>query len=96
MIGKDSNDKKTNSFEVSNVESNETSRKKPKLRIMHISDNVLPTLGGLERAVDTISNSWADDGHDVFVVSSEKSSLPKTEKVRENLTVFRLPLLTAR
>ncbi len=66
------------------------------LHIMHISDNLLPTLGGLERAVDALARSWVTDGHTVTVVGAQHPSAPDAEEPLPGMAVRRLPLGLAR
>ena len=67
-----------------------------RLKIMHISDNFLPTLGGLERAVNALATSWAADGHSVTVVCARNPNAPDNEDRENGVKIRRLPMTMQR
>ena len=66
------------------------------MRILAVSRNFLPNLGGLETAADALTRAWAEAGHDVTVVTETVGDDPAGTGV----TVLRRPsplsLLTAK
>lgn len=66
-----------------------------RLRIVHLADNYPPSLGGLERTVQSLSRVQVAAGHDVAVVSTELAGEPALA-VDAGVSVHRLPFALQR
>lgn len=64
------------------------------MRILHVTDNYRPFIGGLERAVHSISAAQVDAGHEVTVVTARHPQAPDRETI-DGVEVRRLPLSLA-
>ena len=53
-----------------------------------MSDSYLPTIGGLERSIESISKVQVSEGHEVVVVSSQHPDEPE-EKIVDGIKVYR-------
>jgi glycosyltransferase involved in cell wall biosynthesis len=58
------------------------------MKIIHVSDSYLPTIGGLERSIESISKVQISEGHEVVVVSSNHPDEPE-EKIVDGIKVYR-------
>src|SRR5215470_1815989 len=65
------------------------------MRLIELTDLYPPAIGGLERFVALLSESLADRGHEVHVVTSAVPGAPTAETLA-GVTVHRLPLLYQR
>jgi glycogen(starch) synthase len=58
------------------------------MKIIHVSDSYIPTIGGLERSIESISKVQVSEGHQVVVVSSYHPDEPE-EKTIDGIKVYR-------
>lgn len=58
------------------------------MKIIHVSDSYLPTIGGLERSIESISKVQVAEGHEVVVISSQHPDEPE-EKIVDGIKVYR-------
>lgn len=65
------------------------------MRILHVTDNYLPFVGGLERAVHSLARQQVLDGHKVLVATAQVGDRPPAEEV-DGVDVRRLPLALGR
>ncbi len=65
------------------------------VKILHLTDNYPPTVGGLEWFVQSLATVQAEAGHSVTVVTTELAGEP-AHSVENGVTVVRLPLLLRR
>jgi glycogen synthase len=67
------------------------------MKIIHVADSYLPTIGGLERAVQTLAYKQAEDGHDVIIVAANHPDEPsermdgKVRVLRREMFIQRIP-----
>ena len=62
------------------------------VKILHLTDNYPPTMGGLESFVQQLAHAQAQAGHSVTVVSSELSGQPNASS-ESGVRVLRMPLI---
>jgi glycogen(starch) synthase len=65
------------------------------MRIVHVTDNYLPFVGGLERAVHSVSRLHVDAGHEVHVVTAQPGGQAEVETI-DGVVVHRLALALSR
>ena len=65
------------------------------VKILHLTDNYPPTMGGLEWFVQSLATVQAEAGHSVTVVTTELPGQP-ARSVQNGVTVVRLPFLLRR
>ena len=65
------------------------------LRIVHLTDNYPPTMGGLERFVRSLATVQAERGHSVTVVTTDLPGL-SGRVVEDGVTVVRIPFMLRR
>lgn len=58
------------------------------MKIIHIADSYLPTIGGLERAVQTLALKQVADGHEVIIVAATHPDEP-AERVANGIKILR-------
>lgn len=58
------------------------------MKIIHVSDSYLPTIGGLERSIESISKVQVSEGHEVVIVSSWHPDEPE-EKTVDGIKIYR-------
>jgi glycogen(starch) synthase len=61
------------------------------VRILHLTDNYFPVIGGLERSVQSVSRLQYSRGHQVAVVTAQRSDSPPLES-SDGVEIHRLPL----
>ncbi|MDQ1680772.1 MAG: hypothetical protein QOI42_1631 [Frankiaceae bacterium] len=59
------------------------------MRVLHVTDNFAPALGGLERTVSTLATGLAARGHDVSVATLSRLDAPAREDI-DGVHVYRL------
>jgi glycogen synthase len=63
------------------------------MKIVHLTDSYLPTIGGLERSVASLAELQVKEGHDVYVLTSVYPGEPDTT-VLNGVKVIRAAMLT--
>ena len=57
-----------------------------------MSDSYLPTIGGLERSIESISKIQISEGHDVVIISSQHPDEPE-EKTVDGIKIYRRQMM---
>lgn len=65
------------------------------MKIIHVADSYLPTIGGLERAIQTAAYKQASDGHEVIVIATSHPDEPD-ERMDGAVKVLRRGMLIQR
>lgn len=63
------------------------------MRILNVSDSFLPTIGGMERAIDGLTIQRASEGHAVMVLTASHPQGPADE-TRNGVRIMRRPMST--
>jgi glycogen(starch) synthase len=66
------------------------------MRILHATDNYPPSIGGLERSVQTLSRLQVGRGDSVTVVTAQRHDAPASEVDEAGVEVVRLPFTLER
>lgn len=67
------------------------------MKIIHVADSYLPTIGGLERAIQTLARKQSEDGHEVVVIAASHPDEPeivydgKIKVIRKDMLIQKVP-----
>jgi glycogen synthase len=64
------------------------------MKIVHLTDSFYPTIGGLERAIRTLSDWQSAQGHEVHVVTGAYPNLPDYEESPSGVKVWRYTMIS--
>ncbi len=61
------------------------------MKILMLTDNYYPSVGGAERQVATLGKKLIEGGHEVFVITEQKASSLKLSETVDHIPVIRIP-----
>lgn len=64
------------------------------MRIIHLTDSYYPTIGGLERGIESLAKWQFAQGHEVHVVTGEYPNLPNFEETKEGVKIWRYKMIS--
>lgn len=64
------------------------------MRILNVTDSFLPTIGGMEKAIDGLTRQRAGEGHHVMVLTATHPDAPADEETVHGVRIMRRPMST--